>query len=135
MKKLLLISLLQTITLANVYAQTSISIDSLALSEHTVDSTESAVASEEYSRQLIAASNSDCFCSEQVFFKISIEANGDISKITLLKGTGTCWDDVLAESIKNSSPWIPAKKNGLAIKSEKIIPIHYGTVITYPCNN
>tara|TARA_X000000368_G_scaffold371927_1_gene321966 strand:+ start:92 stop:511 length:420 start_codon:yes stop_codon:yes gene_type:complete len=134
MLRLLHITIINFLILGTINSQSLVEPDTLGSDVHTNDSTELAIPSDEYSKQLLSVRSSDCFCSDKVLFKITIEMDGAISNINLLKGTNTCWDEVLREALRKSSPWVPAKKNGIAIKSNMIIPIYYGTVIRYPCS-
>lgn len=132
MKKIILF-VLCVLFFEKVNSQDMEVFDTLGAQIQLDDSIELAKPSNEYYYQLNLASSSDCFCSSRIFFKITIEATGEINNIHLLKGSGTCWDDVLLESIKKSSPWIPAKKNGVAIKIDLIVPIYFGPVVAFPC--
>lgn len=105
-----------------------------SLKEDLSDSIVYATPKEDFYEKLSTlAQESSCFCSKKVYFKITVQKNGELSKVEIMKGTESCWDDTLKTFLINSSPWNPAKKNNVPIDFEMIYPIRIGTVINYPC--
>ena len=120
-------------SLPQAISQDSISInfESQNISDDTIVNP---MPGEKYLKNMMSAVMDTCFCTSRIFFRMSVSDIGEISNVELVLGTGTCWDEHVKQAIVNSSPWIPAKKNGVNVSCEFVYPVYVGTPISVPCN-
>jgi len=60
----------------------------------------------------------------KVFIRFVVTKDGGLTQFEVLKGTDTVLDDEVIRVLKMAPKWIPAKRNGLPIKSHRTIPMY-----------
>jgi len=60
----------------------------------------------------------------RIFIQFMVEKDGSLTNFEILKGTDTVLDDEAVRVLKMAPPWIPAKQNGLPIRSHRTIPMY-----------
>jgi len=60
-----------------------------------------------------------------VYLQFIIEKDGSFSNIQAVKGIGYGCDELAIEVLKKQGKWNPAKQNGKAVRSRRVIPIRF----------
>jgi protein TonB len=60
-----------------------------------------------------------------VYVQFVIEKDGSLTDVKAVKGIGGGCDEVAAEVVRNAKAWLPGKQRGVAVRSQRVIPIKY----------
>ncbi|MFT6035099.1 MAG: protein TonB [Marivirga sp.] len=60
-----------------------------------------------------------------VYVQFVIEKDGSLTDVQAVKGIGGGCDEVAAEVVKNAPAWLPGKQRGVAVRSQRVIPIRF----------
>lgn len=61
-----------------------------------------------------------------VLLRVVIESDGKVGGITVQKGLGYGCDEAAQDAVRGMPNWIPAKKNGVAVRTVVVIPVSFG---------
>ena len=60
-----------------------------------------------------------------VVVKFVVEANGTITNVKAVSGPSQLWESAI-DVIRKSPKWLPSRRNGVPVKSDKSQPINFG---------
>jgi len=60
-----------------------------------------------------------------VYVQFDVETDGSLTNVTPVKGIGKKCDEIIIKAIKNSPKWNPAKQDGKAVHTQRVLPIRF----------